>query len=167
MAGAVSSRLRPRVRVVSELACRDTQTFARACGVHSSTISDDPSEVLFDLERELDRGTTDLVYGLTRDSTRFLFEQSAARHAYAPLYSGEHRYSGQQLRHKLNGSASGVNALARGLQANPLAWPQSLADAIAALATRADTPAHIEFFTVGECPHDGAGYLTSWLLGRS
>ena len=152
-------------KVICETLCPDGNAFARFHGAAATTLEHDPAALLFALEAGLAAGTTGVIAGLTRPSTRFLIEQCAARYGCFSGYYAHHRYTPGMLVHELH-APSAVNAiLARRLLRTPQNWACTLAGSCDVLAETGGTPATLAF-SVPVRENGESQHLVSWMLQR-
>ncbi len=165
--GAVTLDPRDQVRVITETTCADVRAFGRHFSHSTRTPGIDPTDFLFSLERELAREGPAFVYGLTRESNRFLVEQCAGAYGYRRVYLGDHRYREGGLQHCLEGGATALDELKRGFAHSPKRWAEILSQALPLLSRPDSGTQRLDAFTASRRPVDSAGHLVSWLLRRS
>jgi hypothetical protein len=153
----------PVVRIITEAICADTRNFARHFGIHSGN-GEDSAECLFELERELIDNKLDRIFGLTRASTQFLVQQTAASYGYQTTYQGQHQYESEQLTHSLEGSRASIDIAAKRLTHHDGAWAAELADAMSVLGDSDALSEQRVFTLASDIPNDSSRHLVSWML---
>ena len=152
------------VRVIAETACADARAFGGHFSLGKRTPSIDPRNFLFSLERELASERPTFVYGLTRESNRFLVEQCAGAYGYRRVYLGDHRYRKGGLLHCLEGGTTALDELARSFGRGPMRWTGILSQALPLLSRADPGTQRLEVFAATRRPADSSGHLVSWLL---
>jgi hypothetical protein len=161
-----ASREQPRdLKVISETRCRDGHGFAGACDGAAETFTHDPATVLFTLEAGLAAGTIGTIVGLTRPSTWFLIEQSAARYGCVRTYHAHHRYAPDALVHELHASSTVNAVLGPRLLRTPRHWAPTLAGSLDILAAGEGAPETLTLAVPAYRPGPSP-QLVSWMLRR-
>jgi len=154
-------------RVITESGCADTRSFAQAFDANAMPSGADPADVLFHLDDELATGKVDVVYGLTRSSTRFLVEQTATPYGYRLVYHGEHCYTPEGLQHSLNAAPGLLPPLMERFRNNSGAWTGELAQAMRSLGESTGMTTTRKALVAATAPGDSPRHLVSWLLRQA
>jgi len=163
---ATSNATPMRLKIIGESVCADALVFSAQCRSRGELSGYDPAALLGEIDTELGESRIDAIVGLTRPSTRFLIEQSAARHGCFLTYHAHHRYQVNVLRHEIHAAAGAAAPLARRLEIENPAWARALAGSFDLLA---DSSQSVEIRTTTvpvPRPPEGPRHLVSWMLKR-